>query len=467
MSREDNSKRFDSLASLVNLARVIRIRHYALVFALLMLANCGRPDGELARLCAEIIPALEPSDIRLKLLPAQNIRGHQQSVRIPFTAITPQGEERHRYISCAFEGGGGLSQKRPRLVAVESDEGVMNEAQLYFLLRFWVNSEESVAEGRERLVLDREAGPPQWLAYLVQSLLNTAPWTAILTLLATAYALLYGLSHRINLAFGDLAVIGSYALVTSLGAALVLGGPPALAIVLGFSAALVATSLAARSLGHLVIAPLVNQPGRMLLVASIGVELVVQEGLRISQGAGNQWLRPILATPHILFVGHGFPVHVTTMQIVVAVLALCLALVTLALMRWTRFGLSWRALADDSLAATLCGISPKRVLSQTMIAAGLLSGACGAIIALAYGNAHYALGTTLGLQAIIAAIVGGIGSVSGALMGGVMLGLFSGLWAAYVSIESRDIAVYALLSIVLIVRPGGLMGLAAPAPREV
>ena len=102
-----------------------------------------------------------------------------------------------------------------------------------------------------------------------------------------------------------------------------------------------------------------------------------------------------------------------------------------------------------------------------MIGAGLLSGACGAIITLAYGNAHYSLGTTLGLKAIIAAILGGIGSLGGALVGGLALGLFEGLWSAYLSIESRDVAVYCVLSIILVVRPGGILGIAAPTPREV
>lgn len=439
-------------------------RGLALV-ALLLLGGCSGPDTQMARLCAQIVPAFEPSSVKLRLAPAQ--QNGRNSVRVPFTAIDQDGAERTRFIACAFSGALSQAQEQPDLVAVESDEGQLNEAQLFFLRRFFINSQENAAESRARIVIDASNGVSGFFAYLAQALLNALPWTAILTLLATAYSLLYGLSHRINLAFGDIAVIGSYAVVSSLGAALVLGGAPAVAITLGVLGGALCSALAARALTGMVIRPLAEQPGRMLLVATIGVELAIQEGLRVTQGAGNQWIRPILATPHILFIGDGFPVHVTTMQAVVVAAGLSLALATLAIMRWTRFGLFWRALSEDRLAAALCGVSPAGMLSWTMIGAGLLSGACGAIITLAYGNAHYSLGTMLGLKAIIAAILGGIGSIGGALVGGLALGLFEGLWSAYLSIESRDVAVYCVLSIILVVRPGGILGLAASTPREV
>lgn len=446
----------------------VKLRWRALaLFTLVLLGGCKGPDAEMARLCADIIPAFEPSNVRLRVQPAQAYGRDGHSVRINFAAIDPDGSERQRYVACAFTGGGSAAQTEPSLIAVESDDGQLNEAQLFFLQRFFINSEAAISDNRARLIIADHGGVPQGLAYLAQAILNALPWTAIITLLATAYSLLYGLSHRINLAFGDIAVIGAYAVVTSLSAALALGGWPAAAIALGVLAGVTCSALAARSLSAIVIRPLVDQPGRMLLVATIGVELVIQEGLRVTHGAGNQWLNPILATPHVLFTGGGFPVHVTTMQAVVAASALALALLTLAIMRWTRFGMSWRALSEDRLAACLCGVSPAGILTRTMIGAGLLSGACGAIITLAYGNAHYALGTMLGLKAIIAAILGGIGSIAGALLGGLLLGLFEGLWSAYLSIESRDIAVYCMLSILLIVRPGGILGLATPSPREV
>ena len=419
----------------------------------------------MARLCAEIVPAFEPSTVKLRLSPAQ--QSGQSRVRVPFTAIDPDGTERPRFLVCAFAGALAQAPQQPDLVAVESDEGQLNEAQLFFLRRFFINSQEITPESRARLIVSPGNDISRGFAYLTQALLNALPWTAILTLLATAYSLLYGLSHRINLAFGDIAVIGSYAVVTSLGAALLLGGAPAASIAFGVLAGVIASALAAHSLTRMVVKPLAGQPGRMLLVATIGVELIIQEGLRVTQGPGHQWISPLLATPHILFIGDGFPVHVTTMQAIVAAAGLSLALATLAIMRWTRFGLFWRALSEDRLAAALCGISAAGMLSRTMIGAGLLSGACGAMITLAYGNAHYSLGTTLGLKAIIAAILGGIGSVSGALVGGLALGLFEGLWSAYLSIESRDVAVYCVLAILLIVRPGGMLGLSAPTSREV
>jgi branched-chain amino acid transport system permease protein len=133
----------------------------------------------------------------------------------------------------------------------------------------------------------------------------------------------------------------------------------------------------------------------------------------------------------------------------------------------TSFGRQWRAFADDPLAARLLGVSPGRILSITFVLAGLSAGLAGWVIAVYYGNVSFSMGTILGLKALLAAIIGGIGRVEGALLGGVLIGLVEAMWSAYFDIGMRDTAVFSLLIVMFVLRPGGLLGIAGPQARDV
>jgi branched-chain amino acid transport system permease protein len=139
----------------------------------------------------------------------------------------------------------------------------------------------------------------------------------------------------------------------------------------------------------------------------------------------------------------------------------------LVLLGRSRFGRCWRAFADDPRAAALFGVSPARLLAATFLLAGLLAGLAGWIVAVYYGNVGFAMGTVLGLKALVAAVVGGIGSVPGAFLGGILVGLVETLWSAYFDIAMREVVVYAILVAVFVLRPGGLLGFSGPSPRDV
>jgi branched-chain amino acid transport system permease protein len=139
----------------------------------------------------------------------------------------------------------------------------------------------------------------------------------------------------------------------------------------------------------------------------------------------------------------------------------------LVLLGRSRFGRHWRAFADDPGAAALFGVPPGRLLAATFLLAGLLAGLAGWIVAVYYGNVGFAMGTMLGLKALVAAVVGGIGSVPGAFLGGVLVGLVETLWSAYFDIAMREVVVYAILIAVFALRPGGLLGFSGPSPRDV
>ena len=124
----------------------------------------------------------------------------------------------------------------------------------------------------------------------------------------------------------------------------------------------------------------------------------------------------------------------------------------------TRFGRQWRAISQDRVAAALCGVSRQRIESQSFVLAGFLCGVTGAIMALRYGVINFHSGTLFGFKALVAAILGGIGHMRGAWLGGFIIGLSEAFWSGYFGGAYRDVAVFGLLAAVLVLRPGGLMG---------
>jgi branched-chain amino acid transport system permease protein len=141
-----------------------------------------------------------------------------------------------------------------------------------------------------------------------------------------------------------------------------------------------------------------------------------------------------------------------------AAIALAAGLALALAMRFTRFGREWRAYADDALCASLCGVDPDAVFLKTFALASALAGLAGFVMTMFYGAVGYDSAARLGLKALTAAILGGVGSVGGALVGGLMLGAFETLWTSFFPIDYRDVAAYALLAILLALRPGGLLG---------
>jgi branched-subunit amino acid ABC-type transport system permease component len=302
----------------------------------------------------------------------------------------------------------------------------------------------------------------------LQQLLVSLPRTAIYALLSVAYALVFGLTGRINLAFGELAAIGSAATVA--GASVMIGmglNSSILGLGVGLAAALFAGAIHSAVGGYFTIGRIASASPQPSLIATVGLSLALMEYLRLVQSPVTVWLPPVWAASWPLARSGGFIVSVTPIIIVTAGIGLVTALMLLWLMKASAFGRSWRAYADDSHAAQLFGIHGSRLLIQSLALAGAMAGLSGMLIVAQYGGLGFAGGFQFGLKALIAAIIGGIGSIPGALLGGFAVGLFETLWSAYLPIEVRDIALYAALIVFLIFRPGGLLGTRDPTPRSV
>jgi branched-chain amino acid transport system permease protein len=445
------------------------MRRIILLLALLVPLASGCStwiDREQLDLCRRILPALHPDRTELREIRfATAAAGDRRGIRIDYAVQEPGAEQRIRHATCLF--GSPERGERLDLAALDTDRGALGEARLLFLKRFWL--------GRSDITTDPAPMPEvteirRSVAYAVQQGLNGIVLATIYGLLATAYSLIYGLVGRIILSFGEIAVVGAYGAIGGVAAALTVGlqspfGGLALALVLAVSL----SGLWSWFIGRTVIAPLHNahRLGQPILVATIAVALSIQEFLRLFQGVREHWLPPLPLEPIPLARADTFVVTVSQVQIWIGTAAVIAMAGLLAVMGRTSFGRQWRAFADDPLAARLLGVSPGRILSITFVLAGLSAGLAGWVIAVYYGNVSFSMGTILGLKALLAAIIGGIGRVEGALLGGVLIGLVEAMWSAYFDIGMRDTAVFSLLIVMFVLRPGGLLGIAGPQARDV
>jgi branched-chain amino acid transport system permease protein len=237
-----------------------------------------------------------------------------------------------------------------------------------------------------------------------------------------------------------------------------LGGHGSAAVVL---VALASALLTAGVLGHaahaLVFAPIARAPGQSVMIASIGLSILLQETMRLQSDARDQWLPQLFPGSTLVVAGGGFPVRLGAMQMISVAVGLAAIALVFATMHMTRAGRLWRACAQNARLAELSGVDTREVLRWSFVGAGALAGISGAIIALAYGGVSFHMGLVLGFKAMFAAIIGGFGTVGGAVAGGILLAALEVLWSAAFPLAYRDVAVFAIVVAILVLKPEGLV----------
>lgn len=433
----------------------------------LVLAACGsRFDSDQIRVCRLAIPAL--NDRGARIVVEGNGSGPRADIlRIVYRVERDDGPARLRTIDCIFAGEGS-GARRGVLAGLASDGRPMPDASFYLLRRFYLDDKADPP-------VDPGATTPAGLpvlgampAYFLQQGLSALPSAAVYALLAGAYALIYGLNGRIVLAFGEFAALGALASVC--GVALFLSLPlstPASGIVVAFIVALAVCALHGFVMGRLVLRRLDKARGQQVLIATIGLAIAMSEYLRLAQGPQLRWLPPVFSEPWPVARSGSFLVTTSPVSLAMAALGLVCALGLVLYLRHSSYGRAWRAVADDSRTSALFGIAPRAVHDRALIIACAACGVAGVIVTVVYGGMGFSGGFTLGLKALVAAVLGGIGSVPGACLGGLAIALFELAWSSTMPLEHRDLAVYSLLAVVLVLRPGGFFGNAALTPRQV
>ena len=442
----------------------------ALCLAALMLVLAGcvpAADPDEARLCRIALAAGVDAPSSIEIL-RQAALPHDETgtgVRIAFSGSDLGGIDRAHWAECRFKSA-GRSAVGDDLVAFRSDTGELTPATLYFLKRFWIGTAEGQAADPQPVAnWSRAVVVSPMLAHALQDIVNALPAMATYAMLSAAYSLVYGLVNRINLAFGEMAAIGGAASLVGAG---FLSNPGSTVLVLVcIGAAVWATTIHGVAIARVVFQPLRRATGQQGLVATIGLALVLNEYLRLAQGPTPLWMPPLGTTPIAIAKSGDFAVTITPLALeLTACFGLAVAAVLLVMSK-SQYGRNWRALADDPKAAALLGVDANRIFAQTFAIASALAGAAGGVVVLVYGSFGASFGAVIGLKGLLAAVIGGIGSVGGAFIGGIAISVIEAVWSAFFPVEYRDLVLFSLLVVGLVVRPGGFFGYRELGPRLV
>lgn len=412
-----------------------------------LLAGCG-VDAEQSTLCRRLIPAFEDQPVRIL---AERHAGGTALV------IDYEAGGAGRWISCRF-GGRFFDSARHTLDGVATSRTGDLTPMEFAMLRLWARLPAPMAVADER---GGPAAPSPWtpLLFLAQQLVNAITVACVYGLLAVGYTLIYGILGQINLAMGELTMLGAIAAAMAM-AGLGMGGAqafvPALVMVLALS--MLIGGGYGWTMNRLVFRRLQGVRSHTPLIAAVGLGIAMQEGTRLLQGAREWWPPPVLARRHDLVEAGGFTLTVLTSQFVILGLAAVFTGGLWWIMHRTAFGRAHRACTDHLPTAELLGVHVPRTVALTFLVGGACAGAAGCVITLYYGGVNFYTGYQVGFKALAAAVVGGVGSVPGALLGGVLLGVTETFWSGYFAIAYKDIVAFGLLTLFLIFRPNGIMG---------
>ena len=295
--------------------------------------------------------------------------------------------------------------------------------------------------------------------YFLQQLINGLTLGAIYGLIAIGYTMVYGIVGMINFAHGEIFMIGAFiALITFL----ILGPSSGAMIVVTLFIVLIVSMLLTAVYGwaleRVAYRPLRGSPRLAALISAIGMSIFLQNFVQISQGARVKALQPVISGGIELYKGATFTVTLSYMQIIIMTVTTALMVGFWMVISKTALGRAQRACEQDRTMAALIGIDVDRTISVTFVLGAALAAVAGLMITLYYGVIDFYVGFLAGIKAFTAAVLGGIGSVPGAMLGGLLIGLIEAFWSGYFTIEYKDVAAFAILVLVLIFRPTGLLG---------
>ena len=298
------------------------------------------------------------------------------------------------------------------------------------------------------------------MAFFLQELVNGITTGALYSLVALGFSMVYGVLKLLNFAHGDLYMIGAY-----VGFFVIqwFGGPSALTIPVPLLL-LVMFVLAAGLVGGLGVAierfayrPLRNAPRIAPLITAIGISFFLENAALLLFGAQFR----VYNTADFISLSSGIQigsVTIDSVQILVLVLGLVLMVGLRELVNRTKLGKQMRAVAADREAAEMMGINVNFTISATFFLGSALAGVAGVMGGLLFNQVTPTIGFVVGLKAFTAAVVGGIGSIPGAMLGGLLIGVAESMITGYISSTYTNLFVFALLIVVMLVRPSGLLG---------
>lgn len=283
----------------------------------------------------------------------------------------------------------------------------------------------------------------------LQQLINGISLGSIYALIALGYTMVYGIINLINFAHGDIYMLGAYIgfAVTSI-------------LHLSFIPALLISMLSCAIIGIIIekvaYKPIRNSTRIAALITAISVSLFLEYGTMYFVSAETRTFPEVLKGKQLGLLNN--KVLLNTKDVYIVIITVLLMLLLQYIIYKTKVGKAMRAVSHDREAAQLMGINVDNTISYTFAIGSALAGAAGVLVGVYYNSIDPLMGMLPGLKAFVAAVIGGIGVIPGAMFGGIFLGFTETMVSAYGNSLYKDAVAFAILILVLIVKPNGLLG---------
>jgi len=291
----------------------------------------------------------------------------------------------------------------------------------------------------------------------VQQLINGLALGAVYALIALGYTMVYGILQLINFAHGEVYMLGAYLGIIVLGVLTAIGMTASsltLSILISLLVSMAFCASYGATIERIAYRPLRDATRLAPLISAVGVSIILQNFVMLTQGKEYKNLPPMLPSEGLIVLG----AVVSPVQIFILGASILIMIALHFFVSKTRIGKAMRATSQDRVMAALVGINVNRVISVTFMIGSALASVAGVMVTLYYGVVHFFMGYLAGIKAFTAAVLGGIGSIPGAMLGGFMLGLIESFGASYISSVYKDAFAFLVLIITLIIRPSGLLG---------
>ena len=298
---------------------------------------------------------------------------------------------------------------------------------------------------------------------LLQQILNGLVLGSVYALIALGYTMVYGILQLINFAHGEVLMVGAMVGMTMVTKVLVhVDWPGWVKLLVTLAVTIPVCALLSMFIERFAYRPLRNAPRLSPLITAIGVSIVLQTLGMIIWSPNPQVFPDLLPTDPIHIGG---AILAPKQMLILGVAAAMMAGLTL-LVNKTRLGRAMRATAENPKIAGLMGVNANFVIAATFAIGASLAAVAGILVAMNYNIVHFSMGFIPGLKAFTAAVLGGIGNIQGAMVGGLLLGVIESLGAGYIGdltggflgSHYQDIFAFAVLILVLLFRPSGIMG---------
>ena len=282
----------------------------------------------------------------------------------------------------------------------------------------------------------------------VSYILNGISLGSVYAIIALGYTMVYGIAKMLNFAHGDIIMVGSYVAFLAINS---MGLPVPVAIVLS----VIVCTVLGMVIERVAYKPLRHASKLAVLITAIGASYFLQNVALLLFGANTKSFTSVVGNVSVQ-LAEGLSVTVVTIVTVIACVIIMIGL--MAFMKYSKAGHAMLAVSEDDGAAQLMGINVNATIALTFAIGSGLAAIAGVLLCSAYPSLTPYTGSMPGIKAFVAAVFGGIGSIPGAFIGGILLGIIEILGKAYISSQLADAIVFAVLIVVLVVKPTGLLG---------